>query len=427
MVERVADEVHERVAERVDHGAVELGVLTDEHELDLLVELAREVAHEAREAQEDGLHRDHAHLHDHGLQRLRGPGEVLHGLREPGHVGLAHERLDVRALDDELGHVVHEGVEALRVDADGARALLLVVRGLGLVRRGGGRGPLGLAGLDDAQGGGGGWRRDDLLLDDDGLGDVGDVAHGGEQRLVGLRVGPGLNQVALEALELVLLGQRGEDLGVVGHRGEHLEGAHGGHRGALVDVGGHVHDAAPGGELGHGIGRRGDAALAQLHALLGGALAHEPLQALGERGRVQRLLAVGLDVVDRALEGVEAAQQHVDRVAAQADAALAQELEDVLHLVGQRGHSGEAHRRAHALEGVGDPEDLVDRLAVVGLLLDAHDGEVELLEVLARLREEHGQVLGNVHGQPFRYVNGWVGTRPSVAGLVTRSVAPTTR
>jgi hypothetical protein len=46
---------------------------------------------------------------------------------------------------------------------------------------------------------------------------------------------------------------------------------------------------------------------------------------------------------------------------------------------------------------VRDPEDRVDRGLIVGLLLDLHDGEVELLEVLAPLRQEHRQVLGGVH------------------------------
>ena len=74
VVERVADEVHERVAERVDHGAVELGLLAHELELDLLAELRREVAHEPREAQEHGLDRDHPHLHDHLLEGVRASG-----------------------------------------------------------------------------------------------------------------------------------------------------------------------------------------------------------------------------------------------------------------------------------------------------------------------------------------------------------------
>jgi hypothetical protein len=51
---------------------------------------------------------------------------------------------------------------------------------------------------------------------------------------------------------------------------------------------------------------------------------------------------------------------------------------------------------------VRDAEDLVDRLAVVGRLLDPDDREVELLEVLARLGQEHGQVLRDVHHEALR-------------------------
>ena len=94
---------------------------------------------------------------------------------------------------------------------------------------------------------------------------------------------------------------------------------------------------------------------------------------------------------------VEAEEQHVDGLALQPALAPAQQLEDVLHLVRERRHAGEAHRRAHALPRVRDAEDLVDRLRIVGLLLDADDREVELLEVLAALGEEHGEVLGDVH------------------------------
>jgi hypothetical protein len=50
---------------------------------------------------------------------------------------------------------------------------------------------------------------------------------------------------------------------------------------------------------------------------------------------------------------------------------------------------------------VRDAEDLVDRLPVLGVLLDADHGKVQLLEVLARLREEHVEVLIEVH-QLFR-------------------------
>ena len=47
-----------------------------------LPSLVEQVADQAREAQEDGLDRDHPDLHDHRLQRLRGAREVLHRLRE---------------------------------------------------------------------------------------------------------------------------------------------------------------------------------------------------------------------------------------------------------------------------------------------------------------------------------------------------------
>ena len=134
-----------------------------------------------------------------------------------------------------------------------------------------------------------------------------------------------------------------------------------------------------------------------LLGLLGRAVADEPAQALDQRGRLDLLLAGRLDRVGGGRERVQALEQDVDRLAAEPVGALTQELEDVLHLVRERRHAGEAHRRAHALHRVRDAEDRVDRLRVVRLLLDPHDGEVELLEVLAALREEHGQVFGGVH------------------------------
>ena len=68
----------------------------------------------------------------------------------------------------------------------------------------------------------------------------------------------------------------------------------------------------------------------------------------------------------------------------------------------ERGDVREAHRGTHALEGVCGPEVLVDRRAIVGHLLDADNGKVQLLEVLTRLREEHRQILGNIHQAAFR-------------------------
>jgi hypothetical protein len=133
-----------------------------------------------------------------------------------------------------------------------------------------------------------------------------------------------------------------------------------------------------------------------------GALAHQPAQALDQRRRLDALGAVGLDGLDGPRQRVQALEQHVDGVMGEPGAALAQELEDVLHLVGEGGHALEAHGGARALQRVGDAEDRVDRLAVARVGLDLDDGEVELLEVLGRLGEEQRQVLVELHHPSLR-------------------------
>ena len=99
VIERVAHEMDERVAERVDDRAVELGVAAEQLQLDLLAELRREVAYEAREAHEDDIDRDHPHLHDHRLQRLRAAREVLDGVVQLRRVDVRGVSLDGRAVD----------------------------------------------------------------------------------------------------------------------------------------------------------------------------------------------------------------------------------------------------------------------------------------------------------------------------------------
>ena len=70
----------------------------------------------------------------------------------PGHVGLGGEGLDLRALHDELAHEVHELVEPLGVDADGAAAPLLGPARRRRPARRGGRARLGgLGGLAGAR------------------------------------------------------------------------------------------------------------------------------------------------------------------------------------------------------------------------------------------------------------------------------------
>ena len=248
----------------------------------------------------------------------------------------------------------------------------------------------------------------------DGLEDlhVLDLGHGG-RGLAELAVGalgddPGVDPAAAERVDVVGRGDAGQRLAEAGERGKDHVRAHRRHLDVVAQRDRHLHDAPAVGHLGEIVGRLG---AARLVVLVGGCrggglgllvrVADEALQALDQRLGLDLLGAGLVDRVDGGGEGVQADEEAVDRVAREAAATLLEQLEDVLHLVREGGHAGEAHRRAHALHRVSDAEDLVDRLLVVGGLLDTNDGEIELLEVLAALSQEHGEVLGGLH-QLFR-------------------------
>ena len=71
VVERVAHQMDQRVANLFQHGLVELGVLTGELQLDFLAELAGQIVHQARKAVERKADGQHANLHDAFLQFAR--------------------------------------------------------------------------------------------------------------------------------------------------------------------------------------------------------------------------------------------------------------------------------------------------------------------------------------------------------------------
>jgi hypothetical protein len=64
VVDRVAEQVDERVPDLVEHGPVELDVQPVHLEGDVLAQVARKVPDHAREPVEYVADRDHARLHD---------------------------------------------------------------------------------------------------------------------------------------------------------------------------------------------------------------------------------------------------------------------------------------------------------------------------------------------------------------------------
>jgi hypothetical protein len=68
MVHGVAQQVHQRIAQLVKNRAVELDLFALHAELDLFIELAREIAHQPGKAVEHLPHRRHPRLDDFGLE-----------------------------------------------------------------------------------------------------------------------------------------------------------------------------------------------------------------------------------------------------------------------------------------------------------------------------------------------------------------------
>jgi hypothetical protein len=82
VVHAVADEVDERLPDLVDDGLVDARRLAFQDQLDLLARLAREVAHEPREALEHVADGEHPHVHDRLLELLRHARHLVHGGQE---------------------------------------------------------------------------------------------------------------------------------------------------------------------------------------------------------------------------------------------------------------------------------------------------------------------------------------------------------
>ena len=123
VVDGVAHQVHQRIADLLEHGLVELGAVAGEAQLDLLAEALAQVAHQARKAVEHEADGQHAHAHDAFLQLAHVALELAQGVAQL--VGLAaferrRELAQHRLRDHQLADRVQQLVDLLDADADRA-------------------------------------------------------------------------------------------------------------------------------------------------------------------------------------------------------------------------------------------------------------------------------------------------------------------
>ena len=120
VVDGVAHQVGQRVLDRLQQAAVELGLLALHDELDLLAEPGAEVADDAGQLRPDVVDRLHPGLHDAFLQLAGDRAEPLGAADEGRVAGLDHAADQLVAGQDQLSDQVHQAVEQVDVDPDRA-------------------------------------------------------------------------------------------------------------------------------------------------------------------------------------------------------------------------------------------------------------------------------------------------------------------
>ncbi len=120
VVDGVADDVRQRVLDRLEERAVELGLAPLHDQADLLAAVGTEVTDDTRQLRPQVVDLLHARLHHALLQLARDEVEPLRGPREVEIVerrGVLH---DLVAGEHELAHQRHQRVEQVDIDADAA-------------------------------------------------------------------------------------------------------------------------------------------------------------------------------------------------------------------------------------------------------------------------------------------------------------------
>src|SRR6185437_7337260 len=139
VVRSVAQQVNDRLADLVEHRAIELDLAANQRELDLLAERVRGVADETRETVEHLANRHHAARHDLLVQLGDEPRRLRQRLVERGIGDLVRDVGEPVARDEQLAREIHEAIEPLQLHAHGARRAVRNVRARQLHLRGKGR------------------------------------------------------------------------------------------------------------------------------------------------------------------------------------------------------------------------------------------------------------------------------------------------
>ena len=118
----IADHVHDRIAQLLDHGLVDFGILAGDPQDDFLVGLLRKLAHQARHAvkyRADGLRPDRHHA---VLQVLRVDQELRQFLEQPG-IGVEQRLVNLLGneglRDGNFAGKIDQPVNAANVNPDG--------------------------------------------------------------------------------------------------------------------------------------------------------------------------------------------------------------------------------------------------------------------------------------------------------------------
>ena len=340
VVDRVAQQVHDRIADLVEHRAIELDLLAFDDEVDLLAD--RCAPRRARRA-ESG--RRSAHIGTMRLAVISSRSSVMRrddALTVSSSDEIAELRRELRepaARDHQLADEVHQRVEPAHVDADvprvsaarGAAARRLHAVTTGAVRRA---------------------RRSRRgVVAHTHVGDVAGAANG----LLDLASRTPATEPDREV--------RVEPFGLKGIE-RRLDGRH------FAELRERLHDDERAHAAQRRVRRRGGCEPARRRRRAPApssraASACSPSPSACERrhesAAIDFAIAAGDRRLHRLLQHVGGAEQHVHHVGVDREVVAAHAIEHGLELVRQLGDDGIAHRRAHALDRVDGAEDRADR------------------------------------------------------------------